>query len=58
MEESEEELVSSSKRKQLNVSWGMIQSMRVMTVRIQGHPINISIIQVNAPTSDAADEHY
>ena len=30
---------------------------RVITVRIQGHPINISIIQVNAPTSDAADEH-
>ena len=27
-----------------------------MTVRIQGHPINISIIQVYAPTSDAADE--
>ena len=26
-----------------------------MTVRIQGHPINISIIQVYAPTSDAAD---
>ena len=27
-----------------------------MTVRIQGHPINIPIIQVYAPTSDAADE--
>ena len=31
-------------------------SERVMTVRIQGHPINISIIQVYAPTSEAADE--
>ena len=27
-----------------------------MTVRIQGHPINISIIQVYAPTSDTTDD--
>ena len=31
-------------------------SERVIIVRIQGHPINIPIIQVYAPTSDAADE--
>ena len=27
-----------------------------MTVRLQGHPMNISIIQVYAPTADAPEE--
>ncbi|XP_030831529.1 craniofacial development protein 2-like [Strongylocentrotus purpuratus] len=29
---------------------------RIMTVRLQGHPMNISIIQVYAPTADAPEK--
>ena len=32
-------------------------SLRVITIRLKAHPINITIIQVYAPTSDASDEN-
>ena len=32
-------------------------SPRVITIRLKAHPINLTIIQVYAPTSDASDEN-